>query len=336
MIAYETIKLNKDATERVAERLIAEGEMYGDDVTQMLDEAAPAEARNRRPGRVLMARDLIPPPSPAGRPTTPDGTPNLIELPPEPDAARTPEPAQRRRRPGRRSSATASASCSARSRACSSPSRWSRRSSSPTSSGDAGADEGLAANWSRWQPSRHDDRGRRARRSPSTSAPEYTHPDGKQLVQIKGARAAATIPIDAAPVQRADHRHRRHRVLYSLDGLGENGSIKGGTPSDDAAEGHPPRGARARALHVPLPARRGVGDDAAAAAAADRGGEAGRRARRRAPASRRRAHADRRRSSTARATSSRSCRCRSGRRSAPKAPSTDDVQRAPRRTPSRR
>jgi ATP-dependent Zn protease len=39
VIAYETIKLNKDATERIAERLIAEGEMYGDDVTQVLDEA---------------------------------------------------------------------------------------------------------------------------------------------------------------------------------------------------------------------------------------------------------------------------------------------------------
>jgi ATP-dependent Zn protease len=38
VIAYETIKLNKDGTERVAERLIAEGEMYGDDVTSMLDE----------------------------------------------------------------------------------------------------------------------------------------------------------------------------------------------------------------------------------------------------------------------------------------------------------
>jgi hypothetical protein len=39
MISYETIKLNKDATERIAERLIAEGEMYGDDVTDMLDKA---------------------------------------------------------------------------------------------------------------------------------------------------------------------------------------------------------------------------------------------------------------------------------------------------------
>src|SRR4051812_48433793 len=40
-----------------------------------------------------MARDLIPPPSPAGRPTTPGGTPNLIELPPEPPRSGA-EPAQ--------------------------------------------------------------------------------------------------------------------------------------------------------------------------------------------------------------------------------------------------
>src|SRR4051794_11282503 len=39
VIAYNTIKLNREATERIAERLIAEGEMYGDDVTEMLDEA---------------------------------------------------------------------------------------------------------------------------------------------------------------------------------------------------------------------------------------------------------------------------------------------------------
>jgi SpoVK/Ycf46/Vps4 family AAA+-type ATPase len=38
VIAYNTIKTNKDGTERVAERLIAEGEMYGDDVTNLLDE----------------------------------------------------------------------------------------------------------------------------------------------------------------------------------------------------------------------------------------------------------------------------------------------------------
>ncbi|HET6550272.1 MAG TPA: AAA family ATPase, partial [Solirubrobacter sp.] len=39
VVAYQTIKLNKDATERIAERLMAEEEMYGDDVTDMLDDA---------------------------------------------------------------------------------------------------------------------------------------------------------------------------------------------------------------------------------------------------------------------------------------------------------
>ena len=39
VIAYATIRLNKDKTERIAERLIAETEMYGDDVTDMLDQA---------------------------------------------------------------------------------------------------------------------------------------------------------------------------------------------------------------------------------------------------------------------------------------------------------
>jgi ATP-dependent Zn protease len=39
VVAYKTVELNKPAVERIADRLIAEGEMYGDDVTTMLDEA---------------------------------------------------------------------------------------------------------------------------------------------------------------------------------------------------------------------------------------------------------------------------------------------------------
>src|SRR3954454_12567925 len=46
-----------------------------------------------------MARDLIPPPSPAGRPQTPDGTPNLVERPPEP-ARSAAEPAMASPPPG--------------------------------------------------------------------------------------------------------------------------------------------------------------------------------------------------------------------------------------------
>src|SRR4051794_4030260 len=38
VVAYQTIVLNKAATEHVADRLVAENEMYGDDVTDLLDE----------------------------------------------------------------------------------------------------------------------------------------------------------------------------------------------------------------------------------------------------------------------------------------------------------
>lgn len=39
VIAYNTIRLNREGTERVADRLIAEGEIYGDDVVALLEEA---------------------------------------------------------------------------------------------------------------------------------------------------------------------------------------------------------------------------------------------------------------------------------------------------------
>jgi cell division protease FtsH len=39
VIAYCTIKLNRDGTDRVASRLVQEGEMYGDDVVKLLDSA---------------------------------------------------------------------------------------------------------------------------------------------------------------------------------------------------------------------------------------------------------------------------------------------------------
>jgi hypothetical protein len=37
VIAYCTIKLNRDGVDRVATRLVSEGEMYGDDVIDLLD-----------------------------------------------------------------------------------------------------------------------------------------------------------------------------------------------------------------------------------------------------------------------------------------------------------
>jgi hypothetical protein len=39
VVAWNTIRLNREGTEHVAERLIAAGELYGDDVTDLLDGA---------------------------------------------------------------------------------------------------------------------------------------------------------------------------------------------------------------------------------------------------------------------------------------------------------
>ncbi len=232
VIAYETIKLNKDATERIAERLIAEGEMYGDDVTQMLDEAAPAQARNRRPGRVLMARDLIPPPSPAGRPTTPDGTPNLIELPPEPralgrragDAAPPPGPSQFRNRFGFLLGALAGVFIAVALVAAIVIANQQRR--RRRRRGPGGQLVALAADG-------HDARGRRG--GDRREGRRRVHAPGRQAARRRSR--ATQLPVDdprrrcARPAGRSPHR--RHRASSTtLNGLGDNGSIKGGTPSE--------------------------------------------------------------------------------------------------------
>ena len=176
-----------------------------------------------------MARDLIPPLSPAGRPA-PDGaylrgggTPHLIELPPSRRAR--PRSRRRARRRRRRSSATASASCSARS---------------------AGVFVAAVLVPVVVVEHRHDAKGDGLIRtgrpgSPPTPASRAARPDrreGRRRVPASRRRAAR------ARDRRATGHHRRAApglgeisvlddagVLYRLDGLGPNGSILGGQPS---------------------------------------------------------------------------------------------------------
>jgi hypothetical protein len=172
-----------------------------------------------------MARDLIPPPSPAGRPT-PDGTPNLIELPPEsplaapePEKGPPPGPSQFRNRFGFLMGALAGVFIAAALVAV----------IVVTDNGSDGVDEGLAPNWSRWQPADHSiDQG--AMEIAQHVGAEYKHPDGRQLVDIKGGE----LPSDVNLVVRSSGITNIDgtRVLYTLDGLGPNQSIKGGTPSE--------------------------------------------------------------------------------------------------------
>src|SRR3954453_17292262 len=98
-----------------------------------------------------MASDLIPPPSPAGKPPSPDGMPNLIELPPETPLATAetsaagppPGPSQFRNRFGFLLGALAGVFIAAALAAMIVISN---------NGGGDGSDEGLAPNWSRWQP----------------------------------------------------------------------------------------------------------------------------------------------------------------------------------------
>ncbi|WP_028066369.1 hypothetical protein [Solirubrobacter soli] len=178
-----------------------------------------------------MARDLIPPPSPAGRPQSPDGTPNLVELPPEPTPLSVQEPAEKSPPPG--------------------PSQFRNRFGFllgalagvfiavalvvviliADGGGTRSSQEGLAANWSRWQPSDTTLEGGAAEIAQKVGA-EYTHPDGKQLVQVKGTPIPSTVPITLRPSSGPIVDIEGNTVLYTLNGLGENNSILGGKPSE--------------------------------------------------------------------------------------------------------
>jgi hypothetical protein len=182
-----------------------------------------------------MARDLIPPPSPAGRPLPDDSAtrregsaPRLVELPPEPPRS----PAQPAQEPSPGPSAfrnrfgfligalggvfIASAVLLA----------------AVLSSGGAGASaasEGLAPNWSKWQPADTSLEGGSTQIADHVGS-EYKHSNGRQLLKVQ----ASPLPVEVAlrPATGNISIIDGPGVLYQLNGLGPNGSIKGGTPSE--------------------------------------------------------------------------------------------------------
>jgi hypothetical protein len=178
-----------------------------------------------------MARDLIPPPSPAGRPQTPDGTPNLVELPPEPtplspeatEPSPPPGPSQFRNRFGFLLGALGGVFIAVALVAVILV--------ADGGGGRGGSDEGLAANWSRWQPSDTTLEGGATEIAQKVGA-EYTHPDGKQLVQVTGTPIPSTVPITLRPATGPIVDIEGNTVLYQLNGLGDNHSILGGKPSE--------------------------------------------------------------------------------------------------------
>jgi hypothetical protein len=175
-----------------------------------------------------MARDLIPPPSPAGRPA-PDGTPNLIELPP--DVTPTVE---------------------ATSLASSGPSEFRNRfgfligglggviiaaaavAAIVLTTGGT-PDEGLYGNWSKWKPQETTLTAGPAEIATHV-APQYRGENGKQLVDVKGGPMVLQgIQFDNVILRSAAGNittyPAKHAVLYTLSGLGTDGSITDGKPS---------------------------------------------------------------------------------------------------------
>src|SRR6478735_7011176 len=152
-----------------------------------------------------MARDLIPPSSPAGRPPA-DGTPNLIELPPEPPRSAS-EPAQRsdlgpsafRNRFGFLMGALAGVLVAAV-LVVIAVIAW--------GGNGGGADEGLASNWSRWQPA-DSTLTDGAQQIADHVGAEYHHAGGQQLTKVTGGPLGIGVSLRAPT----------------------SGAIKGGTPS---------------------------------------------------------------------------------------------------------
>jgi hypothetical protein len=172
-----------------------------------------------------MAKDLIPPPSPAGRPTSPGGVPNLIELPPEPPRSpaqpvqkEAPGPSAFRNRFGFLMGALAGVVVAAALIVA----------VVVLTNDDPAASEGLAANWSRWQPPDTSVQAGASQIAKKVGA-EYTHTDGHQLTSVTGEQLAINVALRPASGPIAIFGGTN--VLYQLNGLGPNGSIKGGKPS---------------------------------------------------------------------------------------------------------
>jgi hypothetical protein len=177
-----------------------------------------------------MARDLIPPPSPAGRPQ-PEGTPRLIELPPEPkpDAgpaeaapARPLPPSRFRNRFGFLAGALGGVALAAAAVLAI---------VLTTSTGPS--DEGLAKDWSKWHPNETSLTGGPAEIATHV-AQQYKQDDGSQLVDVAGGPLEVQgIRLDDVLVEAQNQIHRLsgHAVMYTLSGLGPRGSISTGTPS---------------------------------------------------------------------------------------------------------
>ncbi|MDA0172785.1 hypothetical protein OJ998_27025 [Solirubrobacter taibaiensis] len=172
-----------------------------------------------------MARDLIPPPSPAGRsvaPGTPPPTHQFVELPPEP-VAETPAPprveqklnlppTQYRNRFGFLAGALGGVVLGSIALAI-----------AVFAYSDSGGDDyGMHPNWSAWQPA-DETLADGAKEIAAHVGAQYKHPNGDQLLQVKAVTGEIPLTLQASTITDLTG----DTVIYQMDGLGEGGSITG-------------------------------------------------------------------------------------------------------------
>jgi hypothetical protein len=99
------------------------------------------------------------------------------------------------------------------------------------------ADDGVPAGWSAWRPSTKDDLGA-AKQIAEHVGPKYRLGDGDQLVAVQsGGLQIADLPLDVAMRTSANGGDIKliqgNGVMYTLNGLGPRGSIPDGKPSEE-------------------------------------------------------------------------------------------------------
>ena len=185
-----------------------------------------------------MARDLIPPPSPAGRPA-PDPEPHepavAEEAAPGTAApAARPGPSPFRTRFGFVTGMLAGCAVAAGVLFVVLRGDDSKRAGGG-GGGRAGADDGLAANWSPWQP-RATDAVIGAQEIAKKIGGTYKDEKAKTLAKVKGGRIAiGTFPIPLALPSGTDDRYAVQPglgVQYTLAGYGKDGRLLGTKPSE--------------------------------------------------------------------------------------------------------
>jgi hypothetical protein len=179
-----------------------------------------------------MARDLIPPPSPSGRPELAGtGAPRLIELPPDKPAAPEPPPPPKNLPPSKHRNRFGFIGGALGGVILAAIAVF----AIVLTTNNGPSNEGLFKNWSKWKPQETSMSGGPPEIATHV-APQYKLDDGNQLVSVTaGPLEIQSVPLDDVLLesQNTIHQISGKAIMYTLSGTGPRGSIDGGTPSKE-------------------------------------------------------------------------------------------------------